>query len=50
MKRYICNFQACCYKSEHSGNLVTHKRTHTGRCQCSTTYYSTKFIFDLRNL
>ena len=31
MKRYICNFQACCYKTDHSGHLKVHKRTHTGQ-------------------
>src|SRR3989344_3157739 len=30
MKRYICNFQACCYKTDHSGHLKVHKRSHTG--------------------
>src|SRR3989344_5143815 len=30
MKRHSCNFQACCYKTDHSRDLVSHKRTHTG--------------------
>ena len=30
MKRYICDFQACCYKTDHSGHLARHKRSHTG--------------------
>src|SRR3989344_6642307 len=30
MKKHSCNFQECCYKTDHSGNLATHKRTHSG--------------------
>ena len=30
MKRYCCDFQQCFYKTEYSGHLVTHKRSHTG--------------------
>src|SRR3990167_7302004 len=31
--KHACNFPACCYKTNHSGNLATHQRTHTGEKQ-----------------
>ena len=31
MKRRACDFQECCYKTDHSGHLKVHKRTHTGQ-------------------
>src|SRR3989344_8708355 len=30
MKRYLCDFHECCYKTKNSGHLKVHKRTHTG--------------------
>src|SRR3989344_4411435 len=31
MKRYLCDFHECCYKTKNSGHLKVHKRTHTGQ-------------------